>query len=74
MLFWIGLIVGTVIGFLIKASTERRKSVGSICVYQNDEEDGKPYMFLVLERDVGDLLKMERVVLKVEMRDNPARK
>lgn len=70
MLFWIGLIVGTAVGFSIKAFTERGKPVGTICVYPNDD-DGEPYMFLVLERDVGYLLHKKRVVLKTEERQNP---
>ena len=74
MLFWIGLVVGTVIGFLIKTLYKHSKPVGTICVYENDEDGGEPYMFLLLEQDVRNLLDKKRVVLKTEKRDNPARK
>lgn len=74
MLFWIGLIVGIVIGMVAKVLVSRNAPVGTICVYENDDDGDEPYMFLVLERDIGYLLNRKRVTLKTELRQNPAQK
>lgn len=74
MLFWIGLIVGVVVGVMLKALISRNARVGTICVYENDEDGGEPYMFLVLDRDIGYVLDRKAVTLEVEQRQNPAQK
>lgn len=74
MPFWIGLIAGIIIGFVVKVLISRNAPVGTICVYENDDDDGEPYMFLVLERDIGYLLSRKKVTLKIEPRQNPAQK
>ena len=71
-MLWIGLFVGLALGFVIWAVIAYRSPVGTICVYEN-EDGGEPYMFLVLERDVSDVLGQKRVVLKIEVCDNPNR-
>lgn len=73
MLFWIGFIAGIAIGFIVKTLISRNAPVGTICVYENDD-GGKPYLFLELERNVGYMLDQKRVALKVEQRQNPAQK
>lgn len=73
MLFWIGLIVGIVVGYIVRALISRNAPAGTICVYENDD-GGEPYMFLLLERDVGYLLGRKKVTLKIEQRQNPAQK
>lgn len=74
MLFWIGLIVGVVVGVVLKALISRNARAGTICVYENDEDDGEPYMFLVLDRDIGYVLDRKAVTFEVEQRQNPAQK
>lgn len=74
MLFWIGLIVGVIIGVIAKTIISRNASVGTICVYENDDDCAEPYMFLVLDREVGTLLNHGKVVLKIERRQNPTPK
>ena len=74
MLFWIGLIIGIVIGVIVKIIISRNSPVGTIFVYENDEDGGEPYMFLALERDIGYLLGRRKIVLKIEQKQNPAQK
>ena len=73
MLFLIGFIAGIAVGAIARAIISRNAPVGTICVYENDD-GGEPYMFLVLERDVGRLLARKKVTLKIEQRQNPAQK
>lgn len=73
MLFFIGIVVGIAVGVTVKHLFSQNKSVGTICVYENDE-GGEPYMFLVVDRDIGYLLNRKRVLLKIERRENPAQK
>lgn len=74
MLFLIGLIVGVIIGIIVKVILSRNAPTGTIRVYENDDDGGDPYMFLVLERNVDYLLDRKKVVLKIEQRQNPAQK
>lgn len=71
-MLWIGLFVGLALGFVIRTVIACRSPVGTICVYDN-EDDGEPYMFLVLEHDVETVLKMRTATLKIEARDIPPR-
>lgn len=74
MLFWVGLIVGIAVGVVAKVLISRNAPVGTICVYDNDDNGGEPYMFLVLERGVEYILNRKKVTLKIEQRQNPAQK
>lgn len=73
MLFLIGIVVGIAVGVTVKHLFSQNKPVGTICVYENDE-GGEPYMFLVIDRDIGYLLNQKRVLLKIERRENHAQK
>lgn len=73
MLFWLGLIVGVAVGYVMKILISRNAPAGTICVYENDD-GGEPYMFLVFEHDVGYLLDRKKIALKIEQRQNPAQK
>lgn len=70
-MLWIGLVVGIIIGFLIKTLFEHRKSVGTIYIYPNDEPNNEPYIFLELEQDVKYLLNKKSIVLNVKECQNP---
>ncbi len=74
MLFWIGLIIGVVLGVAIKTVISRQKPVGSICVYDNEDDDKKPYMFLVLDRGADEVFSRGYVMLKIEKRHTPTQK
>lgn len=73
MLFFIGIVVGIAVGVTVKHLFSQNKSVGTICVYENDE-GGEPYMFLVVDRDIRYWLDRKTVRLKIERRENPAQK
>lgn len=60
IIFFIGILVGCV----ITLSIFRMRSVGSLRIDTSDPDDG-PYLFLELEKDIGEIYQKKHVVLKV---------
>lgn len=58
---------GLVIGLTIALLARREKPAGTLMVRY---DDGEPYLFLALDRDVNDVLKLPSVTLRVE--NNPS--
>lgn len=62
----IALIVGIVIGSIVTNIIYQRAKVGTLRVDSSDLEDG-PYMFLEIDKGVGDITSKRQVLLKVNL-------
>lgn len=60
------LLIGVLLGVGITALIRRARLVGTLRVDTSDPDDG-PYMFLELEKGVGDISSRRYVLLKVNL-------
>ena len=61
-------LMGVGIGIIISTITTHKKSVGVLRIDQSDPDDN-PYLFLELKKDVNDVIKMDHVVLQVNVKN-----
>lgn len=66
MLVTIAFIAGILIGSLVTNAIFQRAKVGTLRVDSSDPEDG-PYMFLEIDKGVGDITSKRCVLLKVSL-------
>lgn len=64
LIFTIGLIAGIVVGSIATNLIFQRSKVGTLRVDRSDPEDD-PYLFLELDKGVGDITAKHQVLLKV---------
>ena len=58
--------IGILVGIVCTTVATRTKSVGSLRVDMSDPED-RPYIFLELSKQIGDISSKKYVVLKVKL-------